>query len=256
MPLASGDDNLAVDFAEARARSPQVVAPALVPPSSQAMTPPQRIQQNLLASGERRLLNWICPRLPAWMMPDHLTAIGFCGAMLCAAGYVLSNWNVNWLWLSIAAYFINWFGDSLDGSLARFRKIERPAFGYFIDHSADSLANLILVTSFGISPFVHLNVALFGAASYLLLSIHTFLAARVADEFRLSYLAGGPTELRILLIAVTFSMWFFGAKTLFETQYTMFDVFFGTVASILVLLYIVQTISTAKMLSARGNGAA
>ncbi len=212
------------------------------------MTPVERIQLNLLAKSERRLLNWICARLPAWVKPDQLTALGFTGSCISSAGYVLSNWNTAWLWMAIAGYFINWFGDSLDGSLARFRKIERPEYGYFIDHSADSLANMILVVGIGLSPFVELRVAMFGLVGYLLMSIHTFLAARVMGEFKLTYLSGGPTELRIILIAMTLAMLGFGARPLFATEFSIFDGFVAVMATILVGLYLVQTIQSARLL--------
>jgi archaetidylinositol phosphate synthase len=212
------------------------------------MTPVTRIQQNMLATSERRLLNWICPRLPAWMTPDQLTIIGFSGTCITAAGYILSNWSAIWLWVAIAGYFINWFGDSLDGSLARFRKIERPDYGYFIDHSTDSLANVILVSGIGLSPYVDLNVALFGLAGYLLLSIHTFLAAKVMGEFRLSYASAGPTELRIGLVIMTLIMLVVGPEATAWRDFTGFDIGLGIVGAILVLLYIKQTFSSAQIL--------
>jgi archaetidylinositol phosphate synthase len=215
------------------------------------VTPVERIQQNLLARSERRLLNWLCARLPKWVKPDLLTTIGFLGAVTSSAGYVLSNWSPLWLWLAISGYFINWFGDSLDGSLARFRGIERPTFGYFIDHSTDSIANLILVAGIGFSPYVRLDVALFGIAAYLLLSIHTFLAARVVGEFRLSYVAAGPTELRLLLIAMTLCMLWLGPQAIGATPFTVFDAFIGALAAIMIVLYVVQTAVTARKLAAR-----
>ncbi len=162
----------------------------------QPVKPLERIQQNLLARSERRLINAICPRLPAWVKPDHLTALGLFGALLIGAGYWASKVDHRWLWLSIGAYFIHWFGDSLDGSLARFRKIERPRFGYFIDHSTDALGTLMIVGGLGLSPYIKLDVALVALAGYYLLSIHAFLAARVVGEMKLSYVAAGPTELR------------------------------------------------------------
>jgi archaetidylinositol phosphate synthase len=212
------------------------------------MKPVQRIQQNILAASERRLLNWLCARLPAWVKPDQLTAVGFSGAVMTSAGYVLSIFRVEWLFLAIAGYFVNWFGDSLDGSLARFREIERPKYGYFIDHSTDSFANMILVLGLGISPYVRLDVALFGLVGYLLMSVHTFLAARVIDEFRLSYMAGGPTELRLVLIAMTIAMIGFGPKQFLSTPFSVFDVFIAGVGIILITLYIVQTIATGRKL--------
>ena len=218
---------------------------SVVPPT---LNPVERIQQNVLATAERRLLNWLCERLPRWVKPDHLTALGFSGSVTSATGYALSTWHPAWLWMAIAGYFINWFGDSLDGSLARFRKIERPKFGYFIDHSTDSIANLILIAGLGLSPYVRLDVAMFGIAGYLLLSIHTFLAARVLDEFRLSYIAAGPTELRLMLIAMTGTMLALGPQTMAGGDYTVFDAFIATLGSVLIVLYIVQTIATARRL--------
>src|SRR5688572_3233360 len=96
--------------------------------------PVTRVQQNLLAAAERRLLSWLCQRMPAWVTPDHLTAAGIVGALAVFVGYVASNSHSGWLWLAIGGIVLHWFGDSLDGTIARFRSIERPKFGYFIDH--------------------------------------------------------------------------------------------------------------------------
>jgi archaetidylinositol phosphate synthase len=213
------------------------------------MTPVNRIQQNLLAASERRLLNWLCARMPAWATPDMLTGIGFVGSIATFAGYALSSFHLAWLWVAIAGYFINWFGDSLDGSLARYRKIERPAFGYFVDHSIDSFSNMIIVIGLGLSPFIRLDTALFGLTGYLLLSIHTFLAARVTDEFKLTYLAGGPTEMRLILIAMTVAMYIMEPGPALMMGQTLFDLFIGGLGVILILLYIMQTIVTARRLN-------
>lgn len=212
-----------------------------------------RIQRNLLAIGERRLLNWICARLPNSVTPDELTALGFFGAVLVSAGYVLSLVQVHWLWLSIVGYVVHWIGDSLDGSVARYRKIERPKFGYFIDHSTDALANLLALAGLGISPFVRLDVALFGLIGYFLLSMHAFLAARVVGEMRLSYLAGGPTELRLILIAMTLLMLFMGNIPSFVDHFSAYDLFVAGVGSLMVILFIIQTTSTAREIIRRGE---
>jgi archaetidylinositol phosphate synthase len=218
-------------------------------PTDMDMTPVNRIQQNLLAVGERLVLNWLCARLPNWVKPDHLTAIGFFGAILTACGYVLSGQRVEWLWLSIVGYCVNWFGDSLDGSLARFRQIERPKFGYFLDHSTDSLANSLTAVGLGLGPFVRLDVSLFCLTGYLLLSIHTFLAARVVDEFRLSYLAAGPTEFRLILIAMTLAMLNFGPGPSVWEGFSAFDIFVVSIGFLLIALFVIQTLKTARQLS-------
>lgn len=217
------------------------------------LKPAVRIQKNLLAANERRLLTWLCARLPVWVTPDRLTIVGFSGMVLVFTGYAFSGNNQNWLWLTIAGFCINWFGDSLDGSLARFRKIERPQFGYFVDHSSDALGNLIAMLGLGLSPFVRLDVALFGVAAYLLLSIHTFLAARVMNEFRLSYVASGPTELRLILIALTLAMYASGPKLPSWLGLSPFDMIFGTMGAFLIALFLVQTCVTARTLSGQVN---
>lgn len=215
------------------------------------MKPVQRIQKNMLAIAERRLLNWLCARLPNWIMPDHLTAIGFVGSLLVSAGYALSSWHPAWLFVSVVAFFINWFGDSLDGSLARFRKTERPGYGYMVDHSTDSLANALLGVGLGCSPYIRMDVALFAIIGYLLMSIHTFIAAKVMGEFRLSYMAGGPTELRIMLIIMSLTMFALGPKASFLPGFTVFDIFAFTVGLVLMLLFIVQTVGAARVLAAQ-----
>ena len=215
-------------------------------PSEQSGQPIKRIQQNLLAASERRLLTWLCQRLPSWATPDLLTAIGMVGAVIVFAGYWLSAIDSNWLWLAIAGLAVQWFGDSLDGSVARFRGIERPSFGYFIDHSCDGLATLFIMGGIGLSPFVRLHAALLCLIGYLLLSIHAFLAARVIGELPLSHLGAGPTELRLVLVAITVAMMALGPKPAMLGPLSAFDLLFGGVGILLILLFVVQTLRTAR----------
>jgi len=208
-----------------------------------------RIQQNWLAARERRLLNWLCSRMPSWMTPDRLTGIGLAGAVMTFVGYVASNEAGIWLLLAIAGYAVQWFGDSLDGSLARYRHIERPSYGYFIDHSCDGLSTLLILAGMGLSPFVTMDFAMIALAGYLLLSIHAFLSARVLGEFKLSYLSAGPTELRIMLIVLTVMMMMLGAGPGLFGRWSGFDIFVGAVGSILILLFVGQTLVTGRRLA-------
>src|SRR3546814_630624 len=185
---------------------------------TQATQAPTPNQQTTPAHHNRTAPTRLCPRPPAWVTPDQLTTLGFFGAVLVAAGYMLSRIDDEWLGLSLAGYIVNWFGDSLDGSLARWRRIERPAYGYFVDHSVDGLAIVLIVGGIGASPYFRLDVALFGAVGYLLLAIHTFLSAKVLGEFRLSYMAGGPTELRLMLMAMTMIMPLGGGATVLRSE--------------------------------------
>lgn len=209
-----------------------------------------RIQENLLARSERRLLNWLCARMPAWVSPDLLTFIGMVGAFMVFGGYLASNLAEEWLWLSIAGYGVQWFGDSTDGSLARFRKIERPRYGYFLDHSCDGLATTLVVVGIGLSAYVTLEIALVALAGYLLLSIHAFLSVRVLGELKLSYLNAGPTELRFVLIALTLAMMWFGSEGQgWFGAVSGFDLFVGGVGGLLIVLFVVQTAVTARRLA-------
>ena len=137
----------------------------------------------------------------------------------------------------------------MDGSLARFRRVERPNYGYFLDHSCDGVATVLIIGGIGCSPFVRLDVALCAAVGYLLLSIHAYLAAKVGGELRLSYLAAGPTELRLMLIGLTLAMLLLGhAPGLFGST-SGFDVFVGIIAAVLTLLFLNQSMITGRRLA-------
>lgn len=213
------------------------------------ITPIDRIQENLVARVERRVLDWLCARLPRRVTPDMLTAVGMVGAVMVFAGYLGSNLDRNWLWIAVAGYCVHWFGDSLDGSLARFRSIERPRYGYFLDHSCDGFATTLLVVGIGLTPFVLLEVALVALAGYLLMSIHAFLSVRVLGELRLSYLNAGPTELRLVLIALTVSMYVAGPESPIVGHLNGFDLFVGGVGLGLIGLFVLQTVRTARRLA-------
>lgn len=217
------------------------------------ITPLARIQQNVLARQERRLLNWICPRLPGWVTPDKLTSLALIASVVIFAGYALSALNRNWLWLSVAGYLLHWFGDSLDGSLARYRSIERPRYGYFVDHSADVLGALFIVGGIGLTPFVRLDVALVALAGYYMLAAHAFLSARVVGELNLTYVAAGPTELRLILIALTVAMHVFGPSHPGIWGWGAFNLFTGAVGAVLIALFLYQTAAMARRLARLGE---
>lgn len=213
------------------------------------VAPVARIQRNVLATSERRLLNWFCARMPAWVTPDRLTALGMLGSLLIFAGYATSLLDEDWLWLCMPGYVLQWFGDSMDGSLARYRHIERPRYGYFLDHSCDGIATFLILLGIGLSPYVRLDVALIAMVGYLLLSVHAFLAVRVLGEMRLSYAGGGPTELRLVLIALTFAMLLLGDRQRNMEAMTGFDWFVGTVGVVLIALFLLQTVRSCRILA-------
>ena len=176
---------------------------------------PNRVQTSILSAHERALINGLCRRMPGWVTPDRLTAIGTAGAAITGLGYVASNWRPEFLFLASLGVVVNWFGDSLDGSVARHRRIERHRYGFFVDHSVDAINNLIFAIGLGLSPYVSMEAAIFLLCSYYLLSINVFLTAQVKGEFRLSHSCFGPTELRLLVIAFNCFILVFGP---FETK--------------------------------------
>ncbi|HEX9726881.1 MAG TPA: CDP-alcohol phosphatidyltransferase family protein [Gemmatimonadales bacterium] len=154
----------------------------------------------LLAVPERKLLHWMAARLPRAMRPNHLTLIGVAGSVGVAVGYYLATRHPAWLWLSSGMLLVNWFGDSLDGTLARVRKVERPKYGYYIDHMVDAFTTAAIGSGVGLSPYVSLDLALVLVVIYLALSINIYLESSVFGVFEISYGIFGPTEVRLLLI--------------------------------------------------------
>lgn len=161
-----------------------------------------RTAEFVLKRFERWALPRLAARLPQWVVPDHLTVLGLLASTVIGAAYALSNRDVGWLWLANVAIVVNWFGDSLDGTLARYRRTERPRYGYYLDHLTDAYSTLAIGLGLGFSPFMLLSVGLGIVVAYLLLSINVYLETHVFGEFTFSYGSFGPTEVRIALIAL------------------------------------------------------
>ena len=161
-----------------------------------------RIQTSILHGPENKALTWMAQRMPAWVTSDLMTIIGILGAVIIAVGYALSGRNVNWLWLASFGFFVNWFGDSLDGTLARVRGQQRPVYGFFLDHNVDCVNETIMFVGAGLSPFLHLPIAMGALVAYLLLSVYVYINAHLKNEFKLTYAGFGPTELRVIVILV------------------------------------------------------
>ena len=160
----------------------------------------QRIQTSILNPYEKKILTYMAERMPAWVTSDMLTFVGFLGALVMATGYSLSNLNLHWLWLSCLGLFINWFGDSMDGSLARVRGTQRKIYGFFIDHNVDVINETIMFISVGVSPLVNMSFAMFALVAYLMLSVYVYIDCHLKGEMRLTYSGLGPTEFRLLLV--------------------------------------------------------
>ena len=161
-----------------------------------------RIQTSILNPMEKKVLVWLAQRMPAWVTSDMLTFVGFLGAIVMATGYALANLNLNWLWLSCLGLLINWFGDSLDGSLARVRNTQRKTYGFYIDHNVDVINETIMFVGVGLSPLVNMSFAMFALVAYFMLSIYVYIDCHLKGEMRLTYAGMGPTEFRLILIIV------------------------------------------------------
>jgi archaetidylinositol phosphate synthase len=173
----------------------------------------QRVNDILLGPLERPALKWLAAHMPARITPDICTFIGVAGAILITVSYILSRLDHNFLWLASVGFIVNWFGDSLDGTLARFRGIERPIYGFFVDHITDAASQVIIFVGLGMSPYVNFNVACLALIAYLLLSVLVYVRTCVAGEFKISYGRLGPTEIRVIAILLNTSMYFFGLHT-------------------------------------------
>lgn len=217
--------------------------------------PHTRVNDILLAALERPALQWLAARMPAWVNPDLLTLIGIVGAILILLGYLLSNRASGWLWLASLGFMINWFGDSLDGTLARYRQIERPKYGFFIDHTVDSLNEVLIVLGLGLSPYVSFNIACLGLIGYLLMSILVYIRTYVNGVFQISYGKFGPTEVRLILILLDTTMFFIGnpqIKLPLGLQ-TIYDIPVLAIALILIYLYIAGSVRDAVKLAKQGE---
>jgi phosphatidylglycerophosphate synthase len=181
-----------------------------------------RIQTSILNASEKKVLVWLAQRQPKWMTSDILTYLGTIGAVVIAIGYILSARDISWLWLSSLGFVINWYGDSLDGTLARVRNHQRPIYGYYIDHTVDAINEFIIVLGIGLSGLVHLNLALMILALYFMLTINVSINAHLKKEFRLTYAYMGPTEFRLIMIIVNSLFALIPAWSAYSHEYMIF----------------------------------
>lgn len=173
-----------------------------------------RVNSSLLANAERRALVAIATRLPIWCTPNAMTVLGVLGGFVVVLGYVMSREAPAWLHLANAGLVIHWLGDSLDGTLARIRNIERPRFGFYLDQVIDALGNVLIAVGVGMSLAARLDVALFVLATFHMLSIQVYVRAIVDREFHMAVGRLGPTEMRVGIMLMNIGILLFGAPRL------------------------------------------
>jgi len=199
----------------------------------------RRILTSWLAPLERRCLIWLAHRMPAWVNSDHLTVLGFVGTLMAGLSYWLARWYPPALLLVVFWLAVNWFGDSLDGTLARVRNCQRPRYGFYVDHVLDAFGACFLLGGLGLSGYMNPLVALLLLVVYCLLSIEVYLATYCLSDFRLSFWKFGPTELRLLLAIGNVALLWRPTTTILGPRLLLFDV--GGVIAIAAILATVIT---------------
>ncbi|RPH92184.1 CDP-alcohol phosphatidyltransferase family protein [candidate division KSB1 bacterium] len=203
---------------------------------------PKRINDIILGPFERRALPWMARRLPAWVTPDHLTFLGQYSAVLIGVAYWLTMFSYNWLWVANLGFVLNWVGDSLDGTLARVRKIERHRYGFFVDHYSDTVAVFFMCLGMGVSPIMDLRIALFLMVIYFAMMTLVYIVSLSRDVFKISFAGVGPTEIRIVIMIVNTVVYFTNNPriTIFGNSFTLFDWMGISAAVILFFVYIIS----------------
>jgi phosphatidylglycerophosphate synthase len=184
----------------------------------------ERAQLSMLAAVEKKTLIWLARRMPAWVNSDHLTVLGFVAMFAAGLLYWAASWDRRALLGVIVALAVNWFGDSLDGTLARVRNHLRPRYGFYVDHISDAIGTFFLLGGLGLSGYMSLTVALCLLICYFLLSIEVYLTTYTIGTFHLSFWSFGPTELRLLLCIGNLALFWRPVVGILGRKYLLFDV--------------------------------
>jgi phosphatidylglycerophosphate synthase len=216
----------------------------------------KRINESFLRPFEKKVLIHLAGKLAKSIKPDHLTNIGLFGAFLILIGYYLCHFGYGFLWLVNFGFFVNWFGDSLDGTVARYRKIERPLYGFYIDHNVDAMTTFIVGVALGISPFMRFDIAMYLIIAYFLLSLHTYINSYLVGFFKISYNSVGPTEVRLIVIIANTVLFFIHKNpkvALLNLNISYFDLVAILVGTLLYIGFIIAYFQDKKIISDKEN---
>lgn len=192
-----------------------------------------RVQESFTARIEKRALLWVAARLPLWVTSDQLTCFGLSAMLFGWGSYLLARWHRTGFLLATLSLVLNWFGDSLDGTVARVRNRQRPRYGFYVDHVIDSVGAVLLMSGLALSRCLDWRIAAAMLVGFLLLSIESYLASYTIGVFRMSFWKFGPTEIRILLALGNLALWWNPQATVLG-RFRLFD-FGGIIASALML---------------------
>jgi len=207
-----------------------------------------RLQKSFTAAPERKVLLWLAARMPAKINSDHLTLLGFVSMFLAGASYAFACWNPLGLLLATVFLALNWFGDSLDGTLARARNCQRPRYGFYVDHIIDSVGALFLMGGLAVSGALDWRIAVGMLVAFLLLSVESYLATYTLGVFRMSFAKFGPTEIRILFALANLALWLRPDARVPGLAWRVFD--FGGLIAVagMLLMFIVAAIAHTRAL--------
>jgi len=183
-----------------------------------------REQGSILTGLEKRTLAWFACRMPQWVNSDHLTLLGLAGMILTGACYVFSQWDRRFLLVGIVCLAINWFGASLDVTLARHRNRLRTRYGFYVDHIVDAFGILFLVSGMGLAGYMSPVIVMGFLAAYYLLNIEIYLATYTRGVFKLSYGIVGPTEFRVILAIGNVALMFWQTAGIAGHRFLLADV--------------------------------
>jgi archaetidylinositol phosphate synthase len=215
---------------------------------SNGFTEAQRSSTGFLTALERRVLVWVARRIPAAINSDHLTALGFVSMLFAGVCFGVSRNAPAALWGVVLFLALNWFGDSLDGTIARVRGHQRPRYGFYVDHILDTFGILFMLAGMAMSGHMTPVVAAGFLIAYYVLSIEIYLATYSLGRFQMSFWGLGPTELRILLSIGTLMLFVKPVVTIAGIQMPLFDVGGIVGAAGLLLTAIVSTIRNTRAL--------
>jgi archaetidylinositol phosphate synthase len=211
----------------------------------------RRELRGLTANVEKKVLLWLAARTPAWVTPDHLTALGLLAMLLAGLAYALSARNPAWLHVVNLGLVLNWLGDSLDGTLARFRQRSRPRYGFYVDHLVDAFGALFLIGGLALSGYMSERVAMGLLIAYFLVSIDIYLATYALGVFKISFGPFGGTELRLLLVLANLALLTHPALAVLGRQVLVFDVVGVAAVAALALVLAVSAARNVRILYER-----
>lgn len=201
-----------------------------------------RVNRSLTASAEKRVLEWMAARAPCWVTSDQLTALGLVAQIGAGVFYALARYDRRALLLVIVCIALNWLGDSLDGTLARVRRQQRPRYGFYVDHMVDVFGAVALMCGLGCSGFLHWPIAIAMLIAFLVLSSESYLATYTLERFQLSQGFFGPTEIRILLVAGNLALLHNAYCTFFGHRFLLFDVGGAIAAAVMFAMAVAVTL--------------